>query len=581
MRQTRREFTPGALRALTAATTWKLGDAEDGLRAEAVLLGLLEEAECRAAMTLRECGIDQGRLLAEWPDLRRSRELPPPYDAPLPPLHPDLQAGLAAIDALVDWGDWPAILSTEHLLLGLAAADHAVGAWLRSQGVDPDDILRRIHARYGTLGGGTSGDESLERRTAALADVAAPEPLLSVDMARAEDREDGASPTARPVGAARLESPEETTSPGGEDLGERVGRLAPDEAFRAMRVIDASANRAAEGLRVLEDYVRFVLDDPFLTGELKGVRHELAACLERLPMDARLAARETLADVGTDIKGAQEARRQDFAQLADANFSRVREALRSLEEYAKLIAPELAAASERLRYRLYTLHRAVRRMDRARKQLAGARLYVLVDGCDSEAELERLCASLVGAGVHVLQLRDKRLDDRALIGRARAVRRVTRGTDTLFIMNDRPDLAVLAEADGVHVGQEELSVKDARTIVGCERLVGVSTHNIEQARQAVLEGADYIGCGPTFPSPTKRFEAFPGPAFLRQVAAEIRLPAFAIGGIREGNLGMVLETGFFRVAVSSGVTGVADPAVAAKRILDLLSQVAIAPPTCR
>ncbi|MGQ9607313.1 MAG: thiamine phosphate synthase [Thermogutta sp.] len=570
MRQKRREFTPGALRALTAATTWKLGDAEDGLRAEAVLLGLLEESECRAALTLRECGIDQRCLLREWPELRRSSAPPPPYDAPLPPLHPDLQAGLAAIDALVDWGDWPSILSTEHLLLGLAAADHAVGAWLRSHGVDPDEILRRIHARYGTLG----------RRTVGLAEVAAPEPPSYGEMGRENDSEDAASIAAAPIEAGHAESPEETESPGGEDRGDKVARLAPDEAFRAMRVIDASANRAAEGLRVLEDYVRFVLDDPFLTGELKGVRHELAACLERLPIDARLAARETLADVGTDIKGAQEARRQDFRQLVDANFSRVREALRSLEEYAKLVAPELAAAAERLRYRLYTLHRAVRRTDWARKQLAGARLYVLMDGCDSEAELERLCASLVGAGVHVLQLREKRLDDRALIGRARAVRRVTRGTDTLFIMNDRPDLAVLAEADGVHVGQEELSVKDARTVVGCERLVGVSTHNIEQARQAVLEGADYIGCGPTFPSPTKRFEAFPGLAFLRQVAAEIRLPAFAIGGIREGNLGMVLETGFYRVAISSGITGAEDPAAAAKRILDLLSQVAIAPPTC-
>ncbi|NMC21266.1 MAG: thiamine phosphate synthase [Thermogutta sp.] len=360
-------------------------------------------------------------------------------------------------------------------------------------------------------------------------------------------------------------------------MGGKEDRLGPDAAFRAMRVLDASANRAVEGLRVLEDYVRFMLDDPFLMGELKGVRHELTAWLERLPMDARLAARETLADVGTTIKGLQEARRQDLSQLVDANFSRVREALRSLEEYAKPAAPDLAAAAERLRYRLYTLHRAVRRTDQARARLAAAKLYVLVDGCESESELECLCDDLVRGGVHVIQLREKRLDDRALIGRARAVRRVTRGTGTLFIMNDRPDLAVLAEADGVHVGQEELTVKDARTIVGPDRLVGVSTHDIEQARQAVLDGADYIGCGPTFPSATKRFEAFPGPAFLRQVAAEIRLPAFAIGGIHEGNLGMVLETGFRRVVVSSGIVRAEDPAAAAKRILDLLSQVGEAP----
>ena len=109
---------------------------------------------------------------------------------------------------------------------------------------------------------------------------------------------------------------------------------------------------------------------------------------------------------------------------------------------------------------------------------------------------------------------------------------MTQGTrKTLFIINDRPDLAALARADGVHVGQEELSVKDARSIVGPETLVGVSTHSIEQARQAVLDGANYIGVGPTFPSGTKQFEQFPGVELLRAVAAEIRLPAFAIGGI--------------------------------------------------
>ena len=107
-------------------------------------------------------------------------------------------------------------------------------------------------------------------------------------------------------------------------------------------------------------------------------------------------------------------------------------------------------------------------------------------------------------------------------------------------MNDRPDLAVLAGADGVHVGQEELSVKDARRIVGPSALVGVSTHSIQQARAAVLDGANYIGVGPTFPSGTKTFAAFTGVELLQAVQAEIRLPAFAIGGVTAANLPQVL-----------------------------------------
>jgi len=169
--------------------------------------------------------------------------------------------------------------------------------------------------------------------------------------------------------------------------------------------------------------------------------------------------------------------------------------------------------------------------------------------------------------VHVLQLRDKQLDDRDLLIRARRLRELTAGTATLFVMNDRPDLAVLAEADGVHLGQEELSAKDARQIVGPEMLIGVSTHSIEQARQAVFDGADYLGLGPTFPSGTKRFEQFPGLDFLRQAAAEIALPAFAIGGITPENLAPVLATGIRRVAVGQAITAAANPAEAARGML--------------
>jgi thiamine-phosphate pyrophosphorylase len=123
----------------------------------------------------------------------------------------------------------------------------------------------------------------------------------------------------------------------------------------------------------------------------------------------------------------------------------------------------------------------------------------------------------------------------------------------------------------VHVGQDELSAKDARRILGPGGLVGVSTHSLEQAKAAVLAGADYIGVGPTFPSGTKRFAAFTGPELLRAVAAEIRLPAFAIGGITAENLPQVLAAGFTRIAVSGAVTAAPHPAEAARHLLKLLA----------
>jgi thiamine-phosphate pyrophosphorylase len=179
--------------------------------------------------------------------------------------------------------------------------------------------------------------------------------------------------------------------------------------------------------------------------------------------------------------------------------------------------------------------------------------------------------NLVAAGVHVLQLRDKRLDDRTRLARARRLRELTRGAGTLFIVNDRADLALLAEADGLHVGQEELAVHEARRIVGAEMLIGVSTHSLEQARRAVQDGADYLGLGPTFPSETKHFEHFPGLALLRQAAAEISLPAFAIGGITLDNLPQVLAAGIARVAMGGGITNAPDPTAAARTMLESIA----------
>jgi thiamine-phosphate pyrophosphorylase len=338
-----------------------------------------------------------------------------------------------------------------------------------------------------------------------------------------------------------------------------------------LRILDAAANRAQEGLRVIEDWVRFGLDDAHLMRCLKQIRHDLAGALTRIPWKERLAARETQRDVGTEVTTPSEYSRQDFQAVLTANFLRLEESLRTLEEFGKIIDAAFAACMEQVRYRAYTMQRAIDATRVGRERLTSARLYVLLDGRANELEFEEMAAKLIAAGADVIQLRDKGLGDRELVDRARRLRRLTRGTATLLIVNDRPDVAAVAQADGVHVGQEELSVKDARTIVGPEALIGVSTHSIEQARQAVLDGANYIGVGPTFPSGTKEFENFPGLELLRAVAAEIRLPAFAIGGIRVDNLEQIISAGFRRVAVSGAILGAENPVQAVKEIKAELS----------
>ena len=200
------------------------------------------------------------------------------------------------------------------------------------------------------------------------------------------------------------------------------------------------------------------------------------------------------------------------------------------------------------------------------------RLYLLVT--------EELChhgtgpavREAIAQGVDMVQVREKRMSDRELLAHAKRVCAWCREAGALCIINDRPDIAVLADADGVHVGQDELSVSEVRRIVGVERLIGVSTHQLEQARQAVLDGADYLGVGPVFRSGTKSFAQLAGLEFVRSVAAEISVPWYAIGGITAENLAAVQAAGAFRIAVSGAICGSETPGSAANELSMMLQK---------
>lgn len=329
------------------------------------------------------------------------------------------------------------------------------------------------------------------------------------------------------------------------------------------RALDAGLNRAREALRVIEDYCRFVLADALLCAELKQLRHDLARAADEQAPPGLLEARDTLRDVGTSISTAGERSRASLAEVVAANLKRLQEALRSLEEFAKVPRPLLAELIEQVRYRAYTLEKAVLLGRTARARLAGARLYVLLTGASCAAALDWTIAEAAAGGADVIQLREKSLPDRALIARARDCRRWAHRAGALFVMNDRPDLARLAEADGVHLGQDDLPVAEARRVLGPDALVGVSTHSMEQLRQAVLDGASYVGVGPVFASGTKSFEALAGLDYVRAAAAATTLPAFAIGGIDGGNVGQVVAAGARRIAVSRAVACSDDPRGAA------------------
>jgi thiamine-phosphate pyrophosphorylase len=341
--------------------------------------------------------------------------------------------------------------------------------------------------------------------------------------------------------------------------------FTPAEQLDVFRILDASSNRAREALRVIEDYCRFTLEDAFLTGELKTIRHTLTEALAGLHGQVVLSARDTIQDVGATLTTPQERERYSLVAVAQANLKRLQEALRSLEEFSKLQDSVVAQTLEQLRYRSYTLEKAIILGTTARRRLADARLYLLVTPAQCPGSLEWTVSEAAAGGAQIIQLREKCLPDRALLDLARKVRTCTRKAGVLFIMNDRPDLARLAEADGVHLGQGDLSVHEARRIIGPDALVGVSTHDLQQCRQAVLEGACYLGVGPTFPSTTKTFAQFAGLEFVREVSKETSLPAFVIGGVTLDNLPAAIAAGARRVAVSGSICHSQDPRTVAAR----------------
>jgi thiamine-phosphate pyrophosphorylase len=233
-------------------------------------------------------------------------------------------------------------------------------------------------------------------------------------------------------------------------------------------------------------------------------------------------------------------------------------------------SPALGEALEKLRYRSYTLEKALVLGSIDRQRLADVKLCVIVTGSLCAAAVDWTIKEAVAGGAGMIQLREKDLPDRELLERSRQVRRWTKEVGALLIINDRPDIARLAEADGVHVGQDDLPVKEARRILGPEGLIGVSTHNLGQVRQAIVDGASYIGVGPTFSSGTKEFAELAGVDFVRQVVAETRLPAFVIGGVTPENVEPLVAAGARRIAVSQAICQAKEPRQVAAKLRSMI-----------
>ena len=201
-----------------------------------------------------------------------------------------------------------------------------------------------------------------------------------------------------------------------------------------------------------------------------------------------------------------------------------------------------------------------------RERLRTARLYLCCEARPRGEDPEPLLAAALRGGVDIVQLREKSLPRREIELAAQTFRRLCDNHSALFIVNDDPDLARACDADGVHVGQDDLAAAEARALLGPDAIIGLSTHSEEQIAAAAPAPVDYISVGPIWETPTKQGRPAVGLELISHAAANAPHPFFAIGGIDSSNVSQVIEAGARRLCVVRAVRDAADPAAAAEAL---------------
>ena len=349
-----------------------------------------------------------------------------------------------------------------------------------------------------------------------------------------------------------------------------------------LRMIDANLNRSSEGLRVLEDVARFLLNDAELSHQLRALRHDLAQETKSLGIGL-LSQRNSEHDVGhlnstpsfsVGQKLTMEtASLQGLSDLVTANAKRVEESLRVMEELAKL--PEISSMVnstrfEQARFAVYTLERdLVSKISRRGKIEGMLGLYVILDRqfLAGRDELD-IASHIIDGGARVIQLRDKQSKKGELLPVAQKLKEFCSKLDVLFIINDYLDLAMAVDADGLHIGHEDLPLPVIRRELPIDKIIGCSVATVSQAAKAQAEGADYIAVGSIFPTTTKEGTTVVGVDTLKELKRTVSIPVVAIGGINRDNIGEVVAAGADSIAVISAVLHEEDVKGAVKGLVE-------------
>ena len=334
------------------------------------------------------------------------------------------------------------------------------------------------------------------------------------------------------------------------------------------RIIDANFNRAREAIRVVEEFCRFALNSTGLTNRAKQLRHELSGVIGKLDTGRLIASRDTVGDVGVGQVVAKQMDRGDLRDSLSAGCKRLTEALRALAEVIRIESQPSAEAIEKLRYDAYTLEKDIVLFADAVEKYKRVGLYVVITS-ELPIEVISFTHKCAAGGADCIQLRAKAIQDDKLFSLAEAFVGICKDTGVLSVINDRVDIAVAAGADGLHVGQNDLPIEQARKLQTTPLVIGKSTHSIKQLRDACDERPTYAALGPVFATGTKPDVPPVGLDYVRQaveVLADEGIGNVAIGGITADNVEQVLSAGAASIAVCAAVTKSEDPTGACRAL---------------
>ena len=324
------------------------------------------------------------------------------------------------------------------------------------------------------------------------------------------------------------------------------------------RILDANVNRAAEGIRVVEDICRFNYENEKLTKKLRDMRHKIRKNLKDIDSHL-LRHRDSAHDIGKKItKQSKIDKKEGLSQIIAANFKRALEAIRVIEEISKTTDNMYGIGKEyeALRYELYYLEKEVLLLTSKKSLPQGIYGITFEKFSNGRSNIE-VVDEMIKAGIKIIQYREKDKNFQKMYEEAKTLRKMTKEAGVLFIINDHVELAMMVDADGVHIGDDDWPLKEVRKLLGDDKIIGLSTHSKKQALRAVELGADYIGVGPIYDTLTKDY-ATVGIKYLEFVAQNIPIPFVAIGGIKEHNIQEVIKAGAKSIALVTEITQAID-----------------------